>query len=98
MKTYNQEDSCLRAQKRIKKIKGFYIHLVVYLVINVLLVATNTLEYGWNGFKSTVLSTSLFWGIGLFFHWYATFGKHILFSKEWEKRKIQEILDQDRDF
>jgi len=94
MKNYKKEDNYLRAKTKVKKIKGFYIHLAVYMIINGLLIITNTLANGWDGFKSSLLTTSLFWGIGLFFHWYGVFGKDVLFSKEWEKRKIKELMDE----
>ncbi len=94
MDIQNNKISYNRAKKKVKKIKGFYIHLAVYLVINTLLVISNTLANGWDGLKSSLLTTSLFWGIGLFFHWYGVFGKS-LFFKNWENRKIKELMDED---
>ncbi len=96
MKTYNKEDNYLRAKKKVKKIKGFYIHLAVYLAVNTLLIINNTIAIGWVGFKSSIMSTGIFWGIGLFFHWYGIFGKNLLFGKEWEKRKIKELMDNEK--
>ena len=31
------EDRFIRAKKRVKKIKGFYIHLIVYVLVNLFL-------------------------------------------------------------
>lgn len=96
MTTFDKENSYLLAKKEVKKIKGFYIHLFVYLVINTIFIVNNTIANGWEGFKTTLFSIVLFWGIGLFFHWYGTFGKNILFGKKWEKKKIQDLLDKDK--
>ena len=66
---FNQ-DSYERAQKRVQKIKGFYTHLLIYIVINAFLLSVKI----FNDFDNTNLSdwqnynTLFFWGIGLFFH------------------------------
>ena len=31
---FRQEDSFIRAKKRVKAIKGFYVHLIVYVLTN----------------------------------------------------------------
>lgn len=96
METINKENRYIAARKEVKKIKGFYIHLAVYLVINTIFIANNTIAAGWEGFISTVSSIGFFWGIGVFFHWYGTFGKNLVFGKKWEQRKIKELLDKDK--
>jgi hypothetical protein len=98
MKDIIKEDTYLRAKKRVAKIKGFYIHLAVYLIVNAIIITLNTIASGWNGFISSLLSISLFWGIGLVFHWYGIFGKNLFFSKEWEERKIQELMNKNKLF
>ncbi len=96
METYKKENRYLFAKKEVKKIKGFYIHLVVYLIINAIFITNNTIDSGWEGFIGTVMSIGLFWGIGVFFHWYGTFGKNLVFGKKWEKRKIEELIEKDK--
>ncbi len=96
MEITNREDRYLTAKKEVKKIKGFYIHLTVYLVINGIFIIKNTIQAGLEGFVITISSVGLFWGIGLFFHWYGTFGKNLVFGKKWEQKKIQELLDKDK--
>ena len=54
-----------KARKRVEAKIGFYIHLAVYLGVNLLLIIINILtapEYLW--FKWPLMG----WGIGLFFH------------------------------
>jgi len=93
---YIQEERYLRAKKRVKSISGFYWHLFWYLLINI-----GLLIFAQNIFKDDELfqwenyGTAIFWGIGLFFHWFGVFGKNLFFSKNWEERKIKEIMDKD---
>jgi hypothetical protein len=98
-----QEDSYLRAKKRVKDIKGFYIHLIVYIVINIFI--SGVILYGLiksgDNFEDAisnfaVYATWIFWGIGMFFHWLAVFGfKRLGLGKDWEERKIKEMMEKD---
>lgn len=95
MENYNH-DKLERAKKRVNEIKGFYIHLAVYLVINIFILVNIGLQsnnfWHWGHFI-----TPFFWGIGLFFHWINTFGKNPFFSKNWEERQIKKYMDRDRE-
>ncbi len=54
-----------KAKKRVEAKIGFYIHLAVYVVVNILLIIINlntSSQYFW--FKWPLIG----WGIGLFFH------------------------------
>ena len=37
------------------------------------------------------------WGIGVFFHALNTFKLNPFFGKDWEKRKIEELLEKDKE-
>ena len=41
MNNIEQEMAYEAAQKRVKKLKGFYIHLLVYVVINAMIIYAN---------------------------------------------------------
>jgi 2TM domain-containing protein len=98
MKKFSEQDNYTRAKKRVEKIKGFYWHLFWYLAINIFLLAMiyKNLDVDENFFEYGHFTTAFFWGIGLAFHAYGVFGKHLLFSKDWEERKITEIMDKDK--
>lgn len=88
-----------RAKKRVDEIKGFYIHLSIYLVINTFIL----INLGLNNFgnDNTFWSfpnfvTPVFWGIGLAFHALHTFQKNPLFGKKWEEKMIQKYIDKDK--
>jgi uncharacterized RDD family membrane protein YckC len=81
-----------RAKKRVGEIKGFYAHLIVYVVVNAILVAINLLVTpGFLWFLIPLFG----WGIGLFFHAVFGFGLFGIFTKEWEDKKIKEYMGKE---
>ncbi|MGV1011685.1 MAG: 2TM domain-containing protein [Flavobacterium sp.] len=84
------------AYKKVKRIKRFYIHLTVYLLVNLYLILnmrfdsdSNDLFYRWNTY-----STAFFWGIGLIAHGLSVFGSRVLFGDNWEENKIKEFIQK----
>lgn len=94
-----EDRSYKEAQKRVKDIKGFYIHLVVYLFVNTALIVANTniIRIGNNGLELSNFYTPLFWGVGLAAHWVSVFGPGLVLGKKWEERKIRELMEKDRE-
>jgi hypothetical protein len=41
-------------------------------------------------------STAFFWGIGLLAHGLSVFGRYVFFGQNWEEKKIQELMDKDK--
>jgi len=100
---YIEEQRYLKAKKRVKNIKGFYGHFISYILVNIFLSIMIIIGITSNGHSFSeaitnfgVYSTWLFWGIGVFFHWLGVFGFKNLISKDWEERKIKELMDKDR--
>lgn len=93
----NPDERYNLAYKRVKRIKGFYTHLVIFIVINSIVIinnsfqSSNTFLWSWKNF-----STALFWGIGLLAHGLSVFGRNIFFGKNWEEKKIQELMEKDK--
>jgi len=94
-KDFKREDAYLRAKKKVDSIKGFYWHLAVYVVINCFIVTLIVTNANVSVFSFEALSTPLFWGIGLAFHFLGVFGSDMLFGQQWEKRKIKEFMDKE---
>ena len=93
-----EEQKYIRAKKRVKSIKGFYGHLVAYLGVNIFLIllrviSDSGLEELW---EWQTYNTAIFWGIGLGFHALKVFGMGFILGKNWEERKINEIMDKDK--
>ena len=95
---YKESISYKAAQKRVKDIKGFYIHLLVYLFINTgIFIVTTQNEGILEGLGNlSNYTTIFFWGIGLFAHWASVFGPNFIFGKKWEEKKIKELMAQDK--
>lgn len=86
------------ALKRVKRIKGFYTHLIVFIVINSIIVYTNIqlLNSSEHYFQMKVFSTPLCWGIGLVAHGVSVFLPTIIFRKDWEEKKIKELMEKEK--
>lgn len=91
-----------RARRRIKALKGFYIHFAVYIVVNAGLLITSYFKGDYlqkqphEFWSFQTFSTAVFWGIGLLCHAFNTFGTSLLLGKGWEDRKIREYMDNNK--
>ena len=96
---FNPDERYSLAYKRVKKIKGFYVHALVYVLVNLFIIASS---YNISLFDSGVFlrwetfSTAFFWGIGLLAHGFSVFGRDVLFGHDWEEKKIQLLMDKDK--
>ena len=86
------------ALKRVKKLKGFYTHSIVYIFINILIFFLNVknLEQGESYFQYKNFMTAFFWGIGLLAHALSTFLPYFILGKDWEERKIKELMEKEK--
>jgi 2TM domain-containing protein len=82
-----------RAYARVQAIKGFYVHAVAFVVVNVALLALNALAGGMWWFYWPLIG----WGIGLGLHAFGVFrfGGTGPWGREWEERKIREMVDEE---
>ncbi|WP_158728794.1 MULTISPECIES: 2TM domain-containing protein [unclassified Flavobacterium] len=86
------------ALKRVRKIKGFYTHLIVYIVINIMIIVLNiqNLKPGQSYFQWNNFATALFWGIGLAAHGLSVFLPPVFLGRDWEERKIKELMEKQK--
>ncbi|WP_406683051.1 2TM domain-containing protein [Seonamhaeicola sp. MEBiC1930] len=92
---FRKEEAYIRAQKRIKELKGFYWHAFWYVAVNIFIIIMIGRGSGWNIWHFGTFATPLFWGIGLGFHALGVFGKNLFFSKSWEDRKVKEFMEEE---
>ncbi len=90
-----EEDPRVRkAQKRVKKIKGFYHNLITYAWVNLLLLAINLLT---NPHNLWFYWVSIIWGVVLAIQAINIFSiKEEFLGEEWEKKKLDEILKKEK--
>ncbi len=73
----------------VRKIKGFYIHLLQYAVVIIFLCVINLIT---NPHFLWFLFPALGWGIGLLAHAAAIFGWFPFFGPAWETRQVDKRL------
>jgi len=88
-----QNNKYMRAVERVEEIKGFYSSLIAYCIVIPFLIFINlkyTPEFHWFWFPI------MGWGIGLAFQGFKAFAYNPFLGREWEDRKIQEYMNEDR--
>jgi len=91
MKMNTEDRKYQNALRRVRRVKGFYAHLVSYILVNLLLFLINimtspdVLWFYWPLFG---------WGIGIVMHGLFVFGFGLWLGQEWEEKKIEEIMDK----
>ena len=95
---FQPEDKYADAQRKVKRLKGFYTHLMIYILVNIFIffLNRNNLSPGESYFKMENFFTAFFWGIGLLVHGLSVFGGNIFFEKNWEDKKIKEFMDKEK--
>lgn len=102
MENFEQKQRYQRAKKRVDDERGFYSHLAVYIIINIIIYYINVNAHFGNSdvknwFEWHLFLTPVLWGIGLLLHGINVFTGGFKFFREWEKRKIEELMN-DEDF
>lgn len=89
----NTEDTRYQiAKERVQAIKGFYIHLTVYIAVNLLLflidviTSPDTLWFFW---------PLAGWGIAIIVQAVTVFGPSRGSGTNWEERKIRELMEKE---
>jgi hypothetical protein len=86
---YQNEELYFIAKKKVADIKGFYGNLASFVVVNSVLLVINIVtspQYLW--FFWPLLG----WGIGVVSHGLRVFGFISFFGKDWEERKIKQLI------
>jgi len=94
MKTnINEETKYYRAKKRIEEIKGFYASLISYCFVIPFLI------FIWYRFTPHNIQWFWFpmfgWGFGLVMQGMHAFGFNPILGKDWEERKMRELMKKD---
>ncbi len=94
MQLQDNENKYQRAKERVEELKKFYGNLTSYAIVitglAILNYWTNEWRYMW------FLWAAFGWGVGLFFHAMHTFRWMPFLGKDWEERKIKELMDKEK--
>jgi len=83
------------AKKRVKELKDFYKNLLTYVGVNILLITINLIT---SPGRLWFYWVTIFWGIAILLHASKIFIlKGRFLGKEWEERKIKEIMGKEND-
>ena len=86
-----QETRYQSAKKRVEALRGFYVHLTVYVFVNLflfllnMLVSPDSLWFYW---------PLMGWGIAIALHALSVFGSGSRLGADWEEEKIDELMEQ----
>lgn len=89
----NEDQKYQRAVKRMEEEKGFYTHLLTYILVSIFLIVLNTLTSRHIWWYWPLGG----WGIGILLHGIGVFGFNPLLGKRWEERRIQKIMERDEE-
>jgi len=87
----DESEKLARAKQQVAAITGFYIHLIVFVLVMLLLLAINwvaTPTIWW------VQWPFLGWGIGILGHALAVFGQLPRAVANWQQRKVEELKNK----
>jgi len=97
MAIQNNHSKYIRAKHKVEKEKGFYTHLLIYIVVNLVITSVKMADDldSWNRFYESffslnVLATWGIWGVFLILH-YISFK----YGPDWEERKIAQFMKED---
>jgi len=99
----NKDRKYLKARQRVEKLKAFYTHLTVYIVVNTAISTFKIIRNLNRGesFEEAFfdLNTSgvwMLWGIGLAIHAFAVFGLPLILGHDWEEEKIKQFMEEEK--
>lgn len=91
MSDMHHDERYRKAQKRVKELRDFYVHIAVYIAANLMLLIVNlvtspdALWFYW---------VTIFWGFGLVFHGISVFFEGKFLGSDWEDRKIKKMIQR----
>lgn len=87
-----ENNKYVRAVERVEKLKEFYQNLASYVLVIPFLIFINlrfSPQFQWFWFPM------IGWGIGVVFHFLDVNNYKVFLGKDWEERKIREIMEED---
>lgn len=103
MENSKKEQAYLKAKTKVDRIRGFYIHLIVYVVVNIGLSVFKIIRNIGNGetFTEAILDGMpyliwMLWGIGLALHAFSVFGLPLILGENWEEDRIKKYMNEDQ--
>lgn len=81
-----------QALARVRDLKAFYAHLIVFAISIVLIFIVNYMVSPWYWWAAWAL---VGWGFGILVHGIAVFETFSFFGPKWEKKQVEKVLKRD---
>lgn len=92
--------SYIKAKKKVKNIKFFYVHLLGY-VLSVLLICYNLYIIEEGPYKDFFIwfdiVAMIIWGLFILMHAWSVFKGRLFFKKSWELKKIEQFMKEENE-
>ncbi|WP_299103523.1 2TM domain-containing protein [uncultured Winogradskyella sp.] len=97
--TPQEEEYYRKAKDKVKRVKSFYLHLGLYIVVVLLLLYNLYIVSGpyKNNIISLDLSIIVIWTVIIVMHGLNVFKRKQIFKKSWEDKKIEGFLKEDKE-
>lgn len=103
---YTETAKYEHAKKQVNCIKGFYNHLIIYLIVNltIILICLEIIPIIYSNSKGTNFQSwldwntygiAIFWGLGVLIHAIWVFKYKFTYLKHWEENKIQDLVEKE---
>ena len=80
------------AWRRVRALKAFYTHLTLFSIVNFVILIVDLSTPGRPWFFYPLLG----WGLGLGLHAAQTFERLPWFTRDWEQKKLNDLLQRER--
>jgi len=96
MKLSKEEELLINAKKKVQKLKIFYLHLMLYIIVVALLIYNLYIVSGpyANNITALNITVLVLWTAFICIHAWRIFKGKSLFVKRWEDKKTEEILSE----
>ncbi|MDT0559157.1 2TM domain-containing protein [Ichthyenterobacterium sp. W332] len=99
---YKDDGLYFRARHRAERLRKFYFHCIIFLIVNVVisLFKVNRNVNNGESFSDAVWDLDTFivwiiWGIVLLIQTISVFGLPFILGKNWEEDKLKQFMDED---
>jgi len=89
--TSDQSPEYQAARCQVRRLRGFYSHLSVYLAVNAGLLVINLFS---SPGRLWVVWPLAGWGMAILIHGFGVFLGGSFFGAEWEQRKVRELVER----
>ena len=98
-KDIDEKQLYLNAERKVRRIQIFYLHLFLFIIGVSLIIYNFYIMEGpyTQAITGLNISTLVFWTVVICIHAWSVFKGRLMFKKSWEDKKIEEILQKDKE-